>query len=61
MAITTPCQTNGAVFHTNITGQDIYLHIELPFEIHLDEAQAEILEANIHNVMELVLAPHFIK
>lgn len=61
MAIETPCQTPGAIFHTKITGEKITLSVDLPTKIKLTAKEAKLLEANIHNAMELVLAPLFIK
>jgi len=59
MAIKTECQTPGAVFHTKINGRSIELKVDLPKDLLLTEKQAELLEANLHNAMELVLAPYF--
>ncbi len=60
-AIKTKCQTEGAVYKTDISKNDINIKIEIPFELKLDEDEAKLLENNIHNVLELVLAPHFKK
>jgi hypothetical protein len=63
MALETPCQTPDAIYKTqmyNILGQFMLnIGIEFPFPLNLTEEQAEILEKNIHNALELVLAPHF--
>ncbi len=59
MAIATVCQTSGAVFHMTITSNSVSITVDLPFDTNLSEEEAEVLEANIHNVMELVLAPLF--
>jgi hypothetical protein len=59
MAIKTVCQTPGAVFHTSIKSKQVSCIIDLPKSLKLDKEQAELLDANIHNAMELVLAPYF--
>jgi hypothetical protein len=59
MAIATPCQTSGAVFHTSVADNKVSVQIDIPFNLDLTEQEAALLEANIHNAMELVLAPHF--
>lgn len=61
MAIKTVCQTPGTVFHTKIESKKISCEVDLPKPIKLTEKQAELLEANIHNAMELVLARYFTK
>lgn len=60
MAQKTRCQTPGTMFSTRINSNSVRVGLELPFELNLTEAQAELLEANIHNAMELVLAPFFV-
>jgi hypothetical protein len=61
MANSTKCQTPGAIFHTKITTRQISLSVDLPEHLELSEEQAEMLEANLHNAAELVLAPYFIE
>jgi hypothetical protein len=61
MAIETPCQTPGAIFHTKITSSKISLSVDLPTKFKLTAKEAKLLEANLHNAMELVLSPLFIK
>jgi hypothetical protein len=61
MAIKTPCQTPGAVFHTKISLKKIESSIDLPNELPLTKEEAKVLEANIHNAMEMALAPYFTK
>jgi len=58
-ALETECQTPDAVYDTEITPKDVKVDVKLPHELDLDEGQAELLEKNLHNVVELVLAPHF--
>jgi len=61
MAISTPCQTPGAIFSTAIKADKISIQVKnLPLE-SLDKKQAEQLDANIHNALELVLSPYFKK
>lgn len=61
MAIATPCQTSGAEFHTYISVDQIRVAVDLPIQLNLNEEDASLLEANLHNVLELVLAPYFKK
>lgn len=61
MAMETPCQTSGAMFHTEINNLGITASVDFGKEINLTENQAEVLEANIHNALELVLAPFFME
>jgi len=58
-ALETECQTPGAVYDTEIGPKDVKVDVKLPGELDLDEDQAELLEKNLHNVVELALAPHF--
>lgn len=60
-AIKTKCQTNGAVFQTDISEDSITVVVKLPFELDVDVDEAKLLEANIHNALELVLAKYFVK
>jgi hypothetical protein len=39
----------------------VSVEVELPMELDLTEEEAKLLESNIHNAMELVLAPYFLK
>lgn len=58
-ALETECQTPGAIYDTEIGPKDVKVDVKLPGELDLDEDQAELLEKNLHNVVELALAPHF--
>lgn len=59
MAVRTPCQTPGAVFHTAISARAVSVSADLPGSLDLSESEAVILEANLHNAVELVLARYF--
>jgi hypothetical protein len=60
MAIATPCQTNGAVFEIHIEPNRVSVSVlHESALLALTEEEAMILEANLHNVMELVLKPYF--
>ena len=59
MAVETECQTSGAIFHVEINPREVICAVSLPFDLELSEYEAAILEANIHNAMELVLARYF--
>jgi GNAT superfamily N-acetyltransferase len=58
-AVNTRCQTPGAQFHTTISGPQVGIMVDLPMTPDLNESQAELLESNMHNAMELVLRPYF--
>lgn len=57
----TPCQTSGAQFHVKVEGKAVSISVDLPMDLELTEAEAKVLETNMHNAMELVLAPYFVK
>ena len=59
MALETKCLTPDANFTTIISGNKVESKVILPFQIELNEEQAEILEKLIHNQMELVLRCYF--
>lgn len=61
MAIETPCQTPGAQYDTTISEQNICVWVHFPKGVgsQITEDAAQLLEANIHNALELVLAPYF--
>lgn len=58
-AIQTECQTPDAIFNINIDKNEITCNVKLPFDINLNEEEAKILEANIHNSMEVILSKYF--
>lgn len=60
-AVKTECQTPDAQFNIEINDSKVSVEVELPMELDLTEDEAKLLEANIHNAMELVLAPYFKK
>ena len=59
MAACTSCQTPGVVFHTVVSPLAVSVTAELPAALDLGEAEATLLEANLHNAVELVLARYF--
>src|SRR6185437_10707996 len=65
-AVSTLCQTPGTMYSTDI-GEDGDGHLQvstrttLPMAVDLDEAGARLLEDQLHNTTELVLAPYFRK
>lgn len=61
MSLPSECQTLGAIFHTNIRQDFLGIGVELPFNLILTEAEAKILEVNLHNAIELVLARYWEK
>lgn len=58
-ALKTKCQTPGAQFHTTISSSKIECSIDLPNDLELSNKEAELLEKNIHNALEIVLAKYF--
>ena len=61
MARSTKCQTPDAHFHISTNPKEILVRVEFGRTIDLNEKEAELLEDNIHNVLELVLARYYIK
>lgn len=59
-AVKTECQTPEANYNIEINTDKVSVEVELP-ELDLTEEEAKLLESNIHNAMELVLAPYFLK
>jgi len=59
MAAETKCLTNGAIYNTEITSQRVSVSVELPFKLEISEEEAKLLDALIHNQLELVLRPYF--
>ena len=59
MALATACQTPGAVFGTEISGRTVTFSVTLPFDLELTDEEAALLEANGHNMLELLLSPLF--
>lgn len=60
-AVRTECQTPDAQFNIEINDSKVSVEVELPMNLDLTEDEAKLLESNIHNAMELVLAPYFKK
>lgn len=60
-ALKTKCQTEDAVYNIEIKPKSLDMNITLPFELDLNEGEAELLEANLHNVIEIVLSKYFNK
>ena len=61
MAIETPCQTPGANFTTHIMGTGTVVIIDYGRNLTMTKKAATLLEANIHNALELVFAPYFLE
>jgi hypothetical protein len=59
MARRTECQTPDAQYHTRIGATTVEVRVELPRALDLDEEGAKLLEDNLHNALELVLARYF--
>jgi len=59
MANPTKCLTSGAIYHTHIKQTKVSVSVDIPFDLNIDEKEAELLENLIHNQLELVLRPYF--
>ena len=59
MAIKTKCQTPGVVFHTTINSNKVDVSLVFTKELDLTKKEATLLEANIHNALELVFSRYF--
>jgi hypothetical protein len=51
----TRCLTNGAVFHTAISSKKVSISVDLPFNLDIDESEADILTRLLHNQLETIL------
>ncbi len=60
-ANSTVCQTPDARFHISIKDKIVSCKVNLPESLELTETEAKLLETNIHNAMELVLAKYFVE
>lgn len=58
-ALKTECQTPEANYNIEINKKSVSVEVELPIELDLSEDEAKILEANIHNMMEVILSKYF--
>ncbi len=59
MAIETKCLTPNAVYHISISEKQVIAKVDLPFALDIDEPEAEVLEALIHNQLELILRSYY--
>jgi hypothetical protein len=55
----TKCQTPDVVYNISISDEKISITLDLPKSLQLDEEEAELLESNIHNSLEIVLSKYF--
>lgn len=55
----TKCQTPDVVYNIDISDEKISITLDLPKSLRLDMEEAELLETNIHNSLEIVLAKYF--
>ena len=63
MALETKCLTPGAQFHTNVGTEYITVSVDVPPGTlkDLTKEEAELLEKLLHNQIELVLRPYFMR
>ncbi len=60
-ALKTECMTPGVKYHTDISKNNIKIVLDLPEDLKLNNEEAKLLEKNIHNALEIVLAKYYIK
>lgn len=60
-ALKTKCQTKDAIYDIELTDKSVKIEVKLPFDLDLTKSEAELLEANLHNVIEVVLSKYFKK
>lgn len=56
MAVATPGITPGAQYHTDIAERSVTVRVDTPMPLELTEDQATVLDAQLHNAVEGVLA-----
>jgi len=61
MAMPTECQTPGAQFHTITSDEKLLVSVDFGRRLNLSEEEAVLLETNVHNALELVLARYYTK
>jgi hypothetical protein len=61
MAQKTNCMTPGTIYSTHISPTSIVLKVDFPQHFVLYEEEVKQLEKNLHNAVELVLAPMFVR
>lgn len=59
-AESTPCQTPGAQYHTEVGDHQVGVTVDLPSGVEVTPERAALLDTDMHNAMELVLAPDFV-
>ena len=60
MAIKTRCLTPGANFTTEISDDKVSVEVNFGKKIELTEKEAELIEALLHNQIEIVLSRFYI-
>lgn len=58
-AIKTQCQTPEMIYNIKISDKAIDINLRLPDKLDLSDGDAKLLENNLHNALELVLARYF--
>lgn len=57
-ALKTPCQTPGAIYHTEIKDKSVEVKVDLPEKQNLSVRDSDLMEKEIHNALEGVLSKH---
>lgn len=55
----TECQTPDMIYDISINDNNIEIKLELPFTLDIEVKEAELLEKNLHNAIELVMSRYF--
>jgi len=61
MALKTTCLTPGCQYTTHITKDGLTVNIHFPRSINFTKREAKLLECLLHNSIECVLRPYFMK
>lgn len=61
MAQATECQTDGAEIGVVIREKHIMAEMYLPFKLVLTDEEKQVLKANLHNAIELVMSKYFVQ
>jgi hypothetical protein len=59
MSVKTPCQTDGATYGITVEGDSVMAFVEFGRDLMLSAEEANLLERNVHNALELVLAKYW--
>ena len=52
-------QTPNVEYHVNLNKKSININIDLPKQLNISKSEADLLEKNIQNMMEIMLSKYF--